>query len=102
MPRDRLLPSNFPKMRNSSSFVLYFRYSHLVVLEKNESSRRYDAEFQKQMNEYEQERAKFKEAHPEKAKDDEEDPLKYFEDATARELRLIYEAQTGIHMVREE
>lgn len=28
-----------------------------------------------------------------------DDPLKYFEDSTARELRLIYEAQNGIHQV---
>lgn len=66
-----------------------------------EEKQKYDAEFQQQMKEYEAERAKFKEAHPDKAKDDDEleDPLKYFEDATARELRLIYEAQTAIHQV---
>ncbi|KAF8368125.1 ile-1, partial [Pristionchus pacificus] len=65
-----------------------------------EEKQKYDAEFEKQMHEYESERQKFKEAHPDKAKEDEmDDPLKYFEDSTARELRLIYEAQNGIHQV---
>ncbi|GMR53563.1 hypothetical protein PMAYCL1PPCAC_23758, partial [Pristionchus mayeri] len=65
-----------------------------------EEKQKYDAEFEKQMHEYESERQKFKEAHPDKAIADEmDDPLKYFEDSTARELRLIYEAQSGIHQV---
>ncbi|GMT00565.1 hypothetical protein PENTCL1PPCAC_22739, partial [Pristionchus entomophagus] len=66
----------------------------------HDEKQKYDAEFEKQMHEYESERQKFKEAHPDKAKEDEmDDPLKYFEDSTARELRLIYEAQNGIHQV---
>ncbi|GMT28482.1 hypothetical protein PFISCL1PPCAC_19779, partial [Pristionchus fissidentatus] len=65
-----------------------------------EEKQKYDAEFERQMHDYESERQKFKEAHPEKAREDEmDDPLKYFEDSTARELRLIYEAQNGIHQV---
>ncbi|PAV78272.1 hypothetical protein WR25_17668 [Diploscapter pachys] len=59
---------------------------------------KYDAEFERQMKEYEAERAKFKEQHPDKAKDDDEfEDAKYFEDQTARELRLIYESQNAIH-----
>ncbi|CAJ0962931.1 unnamed protein product, partial [Mesorhabditis belari] len=64
---------------------------------------KYDEEFQKQMEEYEKERQRYKEEHPDKAKDDEEDEYgKYFEDATARELRLIYESQTAIHKVMQQ
>ena len=69
-------------------------------LQKN-AKQKYDEEFARQMKEYEEERQKFKEAHPDKAKDDDEfdDPNKYYEDATARELRLIYESQNAIHQV---
>jgi len=65
---------------------------------------KYDAEFQKQMEEYEQERKKFKELHPDKVKpdDEEEEYAKYFEDAAARELRLIYETQNAIHRVMQQ
>lgn len=44
---------------------------------------------------------RFKEQHPDKVKtdEDEDDFAKYYEDATARELRLIYESQTAIHAV---
>lgn len=45
---------------------------------------------------------RYKEEHPEKAKDDEEETIaKYYEDSTARELRLIYESQTAIHAVMQ-
>lgn len=45
---------------------------------------------------------RYKQEHPEKAKDDEEDNIaKYYEDATARELRLIYESQNTIHAVMQ-
>lgn len=47
---------------------------------------------------------RFKEQHPDKVKEDdnEEDIAKYFEDATQRELRLIYESQTAIHQVMQQ
>lgn len=35
-------------------------------------------------------------------KDDEDDPSKYYEDATARELRLILESQTSIHRMLQQ
>uniref|UniRef100_A0A914VUV4 L-type lectin-like domain-containing protein n=1 Tax=Plectus sambesii TaxID=2011161 RepID=A0A914VUV4_9BILA len=64
---------------------------------------KYDAEFEKQMQDYEKERQRFKEQHPDKAKDDDVDDFaKYFEDATARELRLIYESQNAIHLVMQQ
>jgi lectin, mannose-binding 1 len=63
---------------------------------------KYDAEFERQMSDFEQERKKFKEEHPDKVKEDDEDLAKYYEDATVRELRLIYEAQTGIHQVLQQ
>uniref|UniRef100_A0A1I7ZA56 L-type lectin-like domain-containing protein n=1 Tax=Steinernema glaseri TaxID=37863 RepID=A0A1I7ZA56_9BILA len=66
-----------------------------------EEKQKYDAEFERQMQDFEKERQKFKEEHPEKVKD-EEDLSKYFEDATARELRLIYESQTAIHQVMQQ
>lgn len=48
-------------------------------------------------------RCRFKEQHPDKAKDDDVDDFaKYFEDATARELRLIYESQNAIHLVMQQ
>ncbi|KHJ86505.1 Legume-like lectin family protein [Oesophagostomum dentatum] len=58
---------------------------------------KYDEEFERQMKEFEAERAKFKEQHPEKAKDDDYDEAKYFEDATARELRQLFESQSHIY-----
>ncbi|TKR95182.1 hypothetical protein L596_009384 [Steinernema carpocapsae] len=68
-----------------------------------EEKQKYDQEFEKQMQDFESQRQKFKEAHPDKAKDDEEEDFaKYFEDATARELRLIYESQTAIHQVMQQ
>ncbi|EGT54446.1 hypothetical protein CAEBREN_22656 [Caenorhabditis brenneri] len=67
-----------------------------------QEKQKYDEEFERQMKEYEQERAKFKEQHPDKVKEDDEyDPNKYYEDATARELRLIYESQNAIHQVMQ-
>ncbi|KAI1718702.1 legume-like lectin family domain-containing protein [Ditylenchus destructor] len=68
-----------------------------------DEKQKYDAEFEQQMKKFEEERKQFKEAHPEKARDDDEyDPAKYFEDVTARELRLIYESQTAIHKVMQQ
>ncbi|CAJ0562863.1 unnamed protein product, partial [Mesorhabditis spiculigera] len=64
---------------------------------------KYDEEFQKQMEEYEKERQRYKEQHPDKAKDDDEDEFgKYYEDASARELRLIYESQNAIHEIMKQ
>uniref|UniRef100_A0A915ERC1 L-type lectin-like domain-containing protein n=1 Tax=Ditylenchus dipsaci TaxID=166011 RepID=A0A915ERC1_9BILA len=63
---------------------------------------KYDAEFDNQMKKFEEERKKFKEEHPDKARDDEEDPSKYYEDTNARELRLIYESQTAIHRTMQQ
>lgn len=58
---------------------------------------KYDEEFEKQMKEFEAERAKFKEQHPDKAKDDDYyDESKYYEDATVRELRQLFESQSHI------
>lgn len=56
------------------------------------------------MQDYERERIKFKEQHPDKVKEDEneEDIAKYYEDATQRELRLIYEGQNAIHQVMQQ
>ncbi|KAK0422480.1 hypothetical protein QR680_007598 [Steinernema hermaphroditum] len=67
-----------------------------------EEKQKYDAEFERQMKDFESERQKFKEAHPDKAKDEDEDLSKYFEDSNARELRLIYESQTAIHQVMQQ
>uniref|UniRef100_A0A915B1V6 L-type lectin-like domain-containing protein n=1 Tax=Parascaris univalens TaxID=6257 RepID=A0A915B1V6_PARUN len=69
-----------------------------------EEKQKYDAEFERQMQDYERERQKFKEQHPDRVKEDdnEEDIAKYFEDATQRELRLIYESQTAIHQVMQQ
>lgn len=67
-----------------------------------QEKQKYDEEFERQMKEYEQERAKFKEQHPDKVKEDDEyDANKYYEDATARELRMIYESQNAIHQVMQ-
>ncbi|CAI5439022.1 unnamed protein product [Caenorhabditis angaria] len=67
-----------------------------------QEKQKYDEEFEKQMKEYEAEQAKFKEQHPDKVKENEyDDPTKFYEDATARELRLIYESQNAIHQVMQ-
>jgi mannose-binding lectin 1 len=65
---------------------------------------KYDAEFAKQMEQYEDERKKFKQEHPDKAKldNEEEEYARHFEDAAARELRLIYETQNAIHQVMQQ
>lgn len=64
---------------------------------------KYDAEFERQMNEFEAERKKFKHDHPEKAKDDEDDdPTRYYEDVQARELRLIHESQAQIYTILQQ
>lgn len=63
---------------------------------------KYDAEFEKQMHDFEEEKKKFKEQHPEKARDDEEDPGKYYEDAETKQLRLIHEAQSSIYNILQQ
>ncbi|XGW22170.1 hypothetical protein V3C99_004840 [Haemonchus contortus] len=61
---------------------------------------KYEEEFEKQMKEFEAERAKFKEQHPDKAKDEDYyDDSKYYEDATVRELRQLFESQGKILQV---
>lgn len=60
------------------------------------------AEFERQQKEYELERQKYKEKHPEKAKDDEDEAAKYYEDPQMRELRNIYETQANIHRLMQE
>lgn len=64
---------------------------------------KYDQEFEKQMQDFEEERKKFKEQHPEKAKEDEEDdPSRYYEDVSARELRLVHEGQAQIYQILQQ
>lgn len=68
-----------------------------------EEKQKYDEEFERQMKDYEKEHQKFKEQHPDKVKsDEEEDPSKFYEDATQRELRLIYESQTTIYQLMQQ
>lgn len=67
-----------------------------------EERTRAEAEFERQQKEFEKERQKFKEQHPDKAKDDEDQQAKYYEDGQMRELRLIYEAQSNIHKVMQQ
>lgn len=45
---------------------------------------------------------RFKEQHPDKVKDDEEDVAKYYEDTAQRELRLLYESQNAIYQVMQQ
>ena len=51
------------------------------------------------MSNFEEERKKFKEQHPDQAKDDDDDPSRYYEDVQARELRLIHESQAQIYTI---
>jgi mannose-binding lectin 1 len=67
-----------------------------------EERTRAEAEFEKQQKEYEKERQKYKEQHPDKAKDDDDEAAKYYEDAQMRELRMIYESQANIHRVMQQ
>ncbi|KAK6042064.1 hypothetical protein COOONC_20431, partial [Cooperia oncophora] len=61
---------------------------------------KYEEEFEKQMKEFEAERAKFKEQHPDKAKEDDDyDEARYYEDATVRELRQLFESQAKMFQV---
>ncbi|VDN36517.1 unnamed protein product [Gongylonema pulchrum] len=66
-----------------------------------DEKQKYDAEFEKQMQEYEKERQRYKEMHPEKAKPDtlDEEIAKMYEDASQRELRMIFEMQANVHNV---
>ncbi|CAD5208534.1 unnamed protein product [Bursaphelenchus xylophilus] len=63
---------------------------------------KYDAEFEKQMHEFEEEKKKFKEQHPDKVHEDEDDPGKYYEDAETKQLRLIHESQSAIYRIMEK
>ncbi|MFH4983400.1 hypothetical protein AB6A40_010109 [Gnathostoma spinigerum] len=63
---------------------------------------KYEAEFEEQMKEYEKEKQKFKEQHPDKAQPGDEDWAKVHEDASQRELRLIYESQSAIYSVMQQ
>ena len=67
-----------------------------------EERTRAEAEFERQQKEFEKERQKYKEQHPEKAKDDEDETAKYYEDAQMRELRMIYETQANIYKVMQQ
>uniref|UniRef100_A0AC34G9L5 L-type lectin-like domain-containing protein n=1 Tax=Panagrolaimus sp. ES5 TaxID=591445 RepID=A0AC34G9L5_9BILA len=62
-----------------------------------------DAEFAKQIEQYKDERKKFKQEHPDKAKlnNEQEEYARHFEDAAAKELR-IYETLNSIHQVMQQ
>uniref|UniRef100_A0A0R3RUF0 L-type lectin-like domain-containing protein n=1 Tax=Elaeophora elaphi TaxID=1147741 RepID=A0A0R3RUF0_9BILA len=66
-----------------------------------EEKQKYDDEFERQMKDYEKERQKFKEEHPEKAKPDtlDEQIAEAYEDVSQREMRMILEMQTNIHQI---
>lgn len=65
-----------------------------------EEEKKFQKEFDEQWKHFEQEKEKFAKEHPDKVKPaDEDDFDKFFEDATQRELRLIYEAQNQIHQI---
>jgi mannose-binding lectin 1 len=53
--------------------------------------------YEKQMKEFEAEKEKFRKEHPEKAKKEDVDYGKLYEDAMERELRMIFEGQSSIH-----
>ncbi|KAK6031043.1 hypothetical protein OSTOST_02810, partial [Ostertagia ostertagi] len=79
-----------------SSLITDSRPSTPTSLPQDEKAK-YQEEFEKQMKEFEAERAKFKEQHPDKAKDDDDyDDSKFYEDATVRELRQLFESQANI------
>lgn len=87
-----------------SVYSLFTDHQKPQVTLPHEEKQKYDAEFERQMQDYEKERQKFKEQHPEKVKEDEneEDLAKYYEDATQRELRLIFESQTSIRQIMQQ
>ncbi|KAJ1373744.1 hypothetical protein KIN20_036240 [Parelaphostrongylus tenuis] len=72
---------------------------------RQEEKKKYDEEFERQMKEFEAERAKFKETHPD-LKDEDYDEAKVYEDATVRELRQLSQRQSAIiqllHQVEEK
>ncbi|KAK5976843.1 L-type lectin domain-containing protein [Trichostrongylus colubriformis] len=79
-----------------SSLITDIRPSTPATLPQDEKTK-YEEEFEKQMKEFEAERAKFKEQHPDKAKDEDDyDEAKFYEDATVRELRQLFESQSNI------
>ncbi|CAD5205340.1 unnamed protein product [Bursaphelenchus okinawaensis] len=90
--------------------VVDFSVYSLATQAQREASRaipqderqKYDAEFEKQMHEFEEEKKKYKEQHPDKVKEEEEDPGKYYEDAETRELRMIHEGQSAIYKILQQ
>ncbi|VBB27474.1 unnamed protein product [Acanthocheilonema viteae] len=84
-----------------SVFSLYTDRGSVPSSLPQEEKQKYDAEFERQMKEYEKERQKFKEEHPEKAKLDtlDEEIAGVYEDASQREMRMIIEMQTNIHQI---
>lgn len=84
-----------------SVFSLYTDRIQTPSALPQEEKQKYDAEFERQMQEYEKERQRFKEQHPEKAKPEtlDEELAKIYEDAAQRELRLIFEMQANIHQM---
>ncbi|KAM3721822.1 Protein ERGIC-53 [Dirofilaria immitis] len=84
-----------------SVFSLYTDRAPAPSALPQEEKQKYDAEFERQMKEYEKERQRFKEEHPEKAKPDtlDEEIAEVYEDASQREMRMILEMQTNIHQI---
>uniref|UniRef100_A0A915Q6G0 L-type lectin-like domain-containing protein n=1 Tax=Setaria digitata TaxID=48799 RepID=A0A915Q6G0_9BILA len=84
-----------------SVFSLYTDRTPSPSALPQEEKQKYDAEFELQMKEYEKQRQKFKEQHPEKVKPDtlEEEIAQIYEDTSQRELRMIFEMQTNIHQI---
>ncbi|PIO72595.1 hypothetical protein TELCIR_05476 [Teladorsagia circumcincta] len=101
----RLVGSQVGRLAPNDHDILDFSVSSLITdsrpstpssLPQDEKAK-YQEEFEKQMKEFEAERAKFKEQHPDKAKDDDDyDDSKFYEDATVRELRQLFESQGNI------
>ncbi|VDM96758.1 unnamed protein product [Thelazia callipaeda] len=84
-----------------SVFSLYTDRPQVAPTLPQEERQKYDAEFEERMQEYEKQRQKFKEEHPEKVKPDtlEEEMAKIYEDTSQREMRMILEMQTSIHQI---
>ncbi|VDM59818.1 unnamed protein product [Angiostrongylus costaricensis] len=82
------------------SLVTELRTSAPTGLPQDEKVK-YDQEFERQMKEYEAERAKFKERHPD-LKDEDYDEAKYYEDATVRELRQLSQRQSSILQILQK
>ncbi|KJH44818.1 Legume-like lectin family protein [Dictyocaulus viviparus] len=63
---------------------------------------KYDQEFDRQMKDFEAERAKFKKQHPELKDDDDYDESKFYEDVTVRELRQLSQRQNSILQILQK